>query len=192
MHFLLSDLREACVLGQIRDVAVHFPVDFDVLDHLAAVGLETAVHVVELDARDLAGGSVEKLGRKILGELVVLTVLLPAGHHVVAFLRDFLVQAGDLVGGVLQVGVHGDDHVALRLVETAVQRSGFAVVAPEADAVHQRIGRRKALDNLPGGIGAAVVDHYYLVGIAFGEHDPLNPGFELGKGFRFVEQGNDY
>ena len=55
---------------------MHFAVYLDALHHLVLVGLQAAVHVVELDARDLAGRPVVELGREVLREFVVLPVLL--------------------------------------------------------------------------------------------------------------------
>ncbi len=62
VHHLLADFLEAGVLGQVGDVAVHFAVDFDVLYHLVAIGLQSAVEVVQVfDARHVAGRGVEDL-----------------------------------------------------------------------------------------------------------------------------------
>ena len=75
---LFGNAGVAGVLGKIWDVAVHFTIDLYVLDHLLAVGLESAVHVMQPDAGDAAGGRVVELGRKVLGQGVVLSFLLPA------------------------------------------------------------------------------------------------------------------
>ena len=47
---LLSDLFEPGIFGQNRNKPVHLSVDLDAFDHLFAVGLETAVEVVQLDS----------------------------------------------------------------------------------------------------------------------------------------------
>lgn len=39
---------EAGVLGQVRDVAVHFAVYFYILDHLFAIRLQSAIKVVQV------------------------------------------------------------------------------------------------------------------------------------------------
>ena len=49
---------ETGVLGYVGDVAVHVPVDLYLLDHLTPVSLQAAVHVVQLQPGDLAGGEV--------------------------------------------------------------------------------------------------------------------------------------
>ena len=109
MDGLLADLAVAGVLRQVGDIAVHLTVDLDALDHLVLVGLQAAVHVMELDAGDFAGRPVIQFRRKVLREFVVLAVLLPAGNDIVALLGNHPVEFRDLVGRVLQVRVHGDD-----------------------------------------------------------------------------------
>ena len=80
MHGHLADLGKPGVLGKIGDIAVHFPVDFHVLHNIFPIGLEAAVHVVQLDAGDAAGGSVVELRGQVLGDGIVLAVLLPSGN----------------------------------------------------------------------------------------------------------------
>ena len=78
LYRLFRDLVEACVLGQVRDVSVHLSVDLYVLYDFIPVGLEAAVHVVELDACDLAGCPVVQFRREILGKFVVESLLFPS------------------------------------------------------------------------------------------------------------------
>ena len=60
VYDLLANLVETGILGEVRDVTVHLAIDLDVLDHIATVGLETTVEVVEVvNAADLTGCSVE-------------------------------------------------------------------------------------------------------------------------------------
>ncbi len=112
---LFANLVEAGVLGQIWYVAMHLAVHLDVLHYLLAVSLQSAVEVMQImNAAHLAGRSVEQLGGYGLRERVaLLTVLLVSRHEVVAFVRNHVVESRNLVGRVLQVSVHGDDHVAL-------------------------------------------------------------------------------
>ena len=61
MDRFLGYLGEPGVLGQVWDVPVHLAVHLDVLDHFVLVGLEAAVHVVELDSGDLPCSGVVEL-----------------------------------------------------------------------------------------------------------------------------------
>ncbi len=61
MDGLFADLAVAGVLREVGDVAVHFTVDLDAFHHFVLVGLQAAVHVVEFDAGDFAGGPIIQL-----------------------------------------------------------------------------------------------------------------------------------
>ena len=50
---LFGDARKTGVLGQIRDISVHFAIDFDVFHDFVPICLEAAVHVVQTYAGDL-------------------------------------------------------------------------------------------------------------------------------------------
>ena len=142
---------------------MHVTIDLDVLDDLVAVGLEAAVEVVEVvDAADLAGGGVEQLGGDGLRQGVV-ALLFVARHEVVAVAGDHAVELGNLVGRVLEVGVHGDDHVALGACEAGVEGGRLAVVAAECDSFYGGIFGGEALDYVPRRVGGAVVDENDLV-----------------------------
>ena len=117
---LLADFVESGVLGEIGYISVHFAVHLDVLYYILAVGLKSAVEVVQVfDAADFARRGVEELCWDGLRQRVV-SLLLISRHEVIAVLHNHLVEAGDFVGRVLKVGIHGDDHVALCLFESAV------------------------------------------------------------------------
>ena len=115
-----------------------------------------------MDAADLAGGGVEQLGGDGLRQGVV-ALLFVARHEVVAIAGDHAVELGNLVGRVLKVGVHGDDHVALGAGEAGVEGGRLAVVAAEGDSFYGGIFGGEALDYVPRRVGGAVVDENDLV-----------------------------
>ncbi len=88
-----------------------------------------------------AGGGVEKFGGKGFSDRVI-ALLLPAGDEIVIFFRNHAVQLGNLLGTVLQVGVHCDDDLAARGLEARLQGGGFAIVAGEAHPAHVGISER--------------------------------------------------
>ena len=55
-------------------------------------------------------------------------------------------KSGNLAGVVLQVAVHGDDELALRVVEAGGQRRGLAEVAAQFDDQHPAIDRSNLLE----------------------------------------------
>ena len=181
LDLLLADAGETSNLGQIGDIAVHVAIDLDVLDHLAAIGLEAAVEVVQVvDTADASCRGVEELGGDGLAERVV-AFFLPAADEVITVLGDHAVKLGDLVGTVLQVGIHRDDDVAAGIGKTGVQSRGLAIVAAEGDALHPRVLVVQPPDDLPRVVGAAVVDEQHLVGEAVLVHDALDPLCQLGQ-----------
>ena len=48
VNHLFADMRKASLLGKIRNVTVHLTVDFNVLHHIAAVRLQSAVEVMQV------------------------------------------------------------------------------------------------------------------------------------------------
>ena len=57
-HHLFTYFGKPCIFCDVGDVAVHVTVDFDFFHYVASVGFESAVHVVQLQPGDLAGGEV--------------------------------------------------------------------------------------------------------------------------------------
>ena len=181
VHHLLPYAVKARVLGQVRDVSVHLSVDLYVFHHLPAIGFQAAIEVVQVvDAADFAGGSVEKLGRDGFGERVVTLLLIP-GNQVILLFHDHVIESGYLVGRVLQVRVHGDDHVAAGFLEAAIERRALSVVAAKLDAFHLLPLLGKLLYHVPRVIGGAVVDENHLIGIVVLLHHSLYPAEKLGQ-----------
>ena len=187
MHGLLPNFGETGVLGQVRDVAVHLSVHLDVLHHLGPVRLEAAVHVVQFDARNLAGRPVIQLGGQVLGEGVILAVLFPAAYKVVSLFPDHAHHLGDFLRGILQIGVHGNHNIPLGSGEAFEEGGRFAIVAAEADAMHGGAGH--LLDNVPGAVGGAVVHEDNLVGEVL--EGGIYPGLQFRQALGLVKEGNN-
>jgi len=96
---------EAAIRGEDRDEAVQLPVDPHSPQHLCPVGLETAVDIVQTDARDDRRRPVEPAREEPPEERVV-PVLLPTRDEVEP-LVELGEQMGNLRGIVLEVGVEG-------------------------------------------------------------------------------------
>ncbi len=192
LHHFLADAAEAGEFGKIGDVAVHVAVHLDVFHHLAAVGLQPAVEVVKVVyAAHTARRGVEKLGGYGLRQRVV-ALLLIAAHDVVAFLAYHAVEFRNLVRRILQVGVHGDNHVAFGAGEAHVQRRAFSIIASETHTAHGRVGLGQTLYHLPGTVGTAVVHEYYLIAEAVVAHHTGYPLLQFRKRFGFVVQRHYY
>ena len=174
---------------------MHLAIDLNVLHHVAAVGLQSAVEVVQVVyAAHTACGGVEELRGDGLREGVALTaVLLVARDHVVAFFLNHTVEGGYFVGRVLQVGVHGDDHVALSALEAAVECGTLAVVAAKLDAVH-RVGMLfvQAVDDALAAVRRTVVHKNDFIRESAVLHHARYPVVELFDALVFVPEGYYY
>ena len=189
--YLLADAAESGLLGQDRDVAVHLAVDFDRLDHLAAVGFQSAVEVVEFDARDGARRPVEEFAGPAFADRVV-TFEFPSRNHVVALFEDHAAHVGNFVGRVLQVGVHREDHVAFGGGESAVECGRLAVVAGEPDRPQGAIVFFEAFERLPRAVGRAVVDEDDFVREAVFACYAVDPGRQFGERLLLVVERHDH
>ena len=94
--------------GQSRDETMHLAVEGDILDDLAAVGLEGCAEVVDVDTGEGGHELVCGAGGDAAHEEVVAALVSPATNDIVA-LFQFGEEARNFVGIVLQIAVHGED-----------------------------------------------------------------------------------
>ena len=187
---LLADPLESGLFGQNRDITVHLAIDFDRLDHPTAIGLQSAIEIMQPDSRNGAGRPVEKLARPPLPGRVV-ALLFPARHQIVPFVEDHTPQSRNLVRRVLQVGVHRENHLAARFSETAIQGGGFAVVASELDPPHRRKPLVQIFDHAPRTIAGTVVHQDYLVRQTLAASHAIDPFDQLRQRLLLVIERND-
>ena len=111
LNHLLANIFEASLYRQHGYVTVHLAVDFYAPDHLPVICLQPAVEVVQPDAGKLPGSVVVKLRCCLLDERII-PLLLPSGDQMIPLFPDHPDQFGDLIGTVLQVGIHGYHHIS--------------------------------------------------------------------------------
>src|SRR5438067_5842203 len=130
VHRNLGD-GEAEMMSEYGYEAMPLAVELDILEHLGAVGLQAAVHIVQENAGRPARRCVIDVGDHPPNERV-LAVTLPAGDEVVALveLRD---EGGDFRRIVLEVGVHRHDDLARCSIEACRQGGRLSEVATQAD-----------------------------------------------------------
>ena len=78
-----------------------------------------------------------------------MSLFLPARNQVIALFHDHPVHLGKFVGTVLQVGIHGKDHIARGIQETDIEGCGLAVIPAEFNPLHTRVDQFQLLYNLP-------------------------------------------
>ena len=122
----------------------------------------------------------------------VLAVLPPAPHGIVALIQ-LGHQAGNLLGGVLQVRVQGDHHLSFGRLKPGKNGLVLPEVAMELQGPDVlRILPVQVGEKLPGAVGGAVVHEDDLVGAAHGGEGADQPFAQLPEIFFFVEHGNDH
>ena len=181
MHNLFADAVEARVFRKIRDVSVHLSIHLDILYHILAISLQSAVEVVQvMYSADFPCRRVENLCRNGFRQWVV-ALLFISGYKVKLVLGNHAVKFRNLVGRVLQVGIHRDNHIALCLLETAIQRGTLAIVAAELYTFHVLVLFAEAFYHLPRTVGRAVVYEYHFKRELVSVHHPLYPSVKFGQ-----------
>ena len=155
VHRQLGDAK-ATVVGEHGQEAMQLAVDPQRADDLRPVGLEPAVHVVELQARDAADDGVEDL-RDEPPRPRIAALRLPAGDEVEA-LVELREQAWDLRRVVLEVGVDRHDHGSLGVAKA--RRSAADLPKLRRSRTTLTFGARswRRVERGEGAVGGAVVD----------------------------------
>ena len=187
LYHLLTNLIKAGILRQIRNITMHLTIHLDILHHRLAIGFQTAVEVVQvLDTAHLPCCGIEEFRGQGLRQRVV-TFLLIAAHKVITLFLDHLIESGDLIRRILQIGIHRDDHVTLCLFKATIERRTLAVVSAELDALHHiRILLVQFTDNLPRAVRRTVVDENHLITESILLHHPLYPLVEFWYRLLFI------
>ncbi len=169
---------------------MHLAVERDVLDDFAAVGLEGGAEVVDVDAAESGHEPVGGAGGDAAENEVVAALRAPAADDVVAFF-ELGEEVGDLVGVVLEVAVHGEDVVALGVVEAGGEGGGLAEVAAELDDENAAVYGGDLFEETVGAVAGAIVDEDQLEGLADLLHDGLEAVVEGGDVLFFVMERDD-
>jgi hypothetical protein len=169
---------------------VHLAVERDVLDDFAAVGLEGGAEVVDIDSAESGHEPVGATRGNAAEEKIVSPLGAPATDDVVAFF-ELGEEVGDFVGRVLEVAVHGEDELALGVVEAGSEGGGLAEVAAELDDEDARVYGGDLFEETIGAVAGAVVDEDELEGVAYLLHDGLEAIVEGGNVVFFVMERHD-
>ena len=188
-HF--DDLgAELC--GERRNETVQLAVDFDVADAFAAVNLERAAVIVEVDAGHARNQAVGDHRGQLAVDVSVLAVFAPAGNDVdFRPLIEHVQQAGNVGRVVLQIAVEGDDHGAGCRVEAGLHRRRLAVVANQVKRVQPGAGGGELFQQRGGSVGRAIIDANQLPGAAGGFHRLADPAQKLCQIFFLVVNRNN-
>src|SRR5262249_1730350 len=116
---------------------------------------------MERDAGDGADQPIRDSRRQLATDFVVVSILAPAAHHVIALEAptplELLQKSADVGGIVLKVSVHGDDYRPPRSFYPGGNCGGLPKVAPETDHVKQGLVRSNARKGGKRAISTAVI-----------------------------------
>src|SRR5581483_9359002 len=112
------------------DKAVHLAIQRHEVQQVASIGFKRSAEVVDVDAAQLGHQPVGAARGEAAQHEVVDANLAPAGNDVEAFV-NFLDEQRNIVGIVLEVAIHGEHVIALRVVKSRCEGGGLAEVAPQ-------------------------------------------------------------
>ena len=130
---------------------MHLTIYLDILNYVEAISLQTAVEVVQIVyAAYFACSSIEEFGRDGLAQRIsFFTVLLVTGHEVISLFHNHLVESRNLIRGILKIGIHGDDNIALGFFETTEKCWALSIVSAEFDTLYLLILLGKFFNDVP-------------------------------------------
>ena len=152
---------------------------------------EVARAVVDVDLGHRVHDLVEAAGEA--GARPGVARAVAAGHDLVGALLEELEHPGQQVRRVLQVGVHDGHRSAARVAEAREHGRLLAEVAAQGQVAHPWVALGGRLDEVEGGVGAAVVDDQDLeVRVASADRRALRVegGQERLDDARLVEAGD--
>ena len=156
-----------------------------------AIGFQAAIEIMQMNACNHACRRIEQFCRKRFGQRVV-TFLFPPRNHIVPLDGNHSVKFRNFIGTVLQIGIHRNDHIALRPGKTGMQCRRFSIITTEFHSFQTRIFGFKRLYHPPRIIGTPVIDKYDFVSKAVRVHDSGYPCRQFGQRLSLIVQRNDY
>ena len=92
---------------------------------------------------------------------------------------------------MLKVTVHGEDELALCVIETCGESGGLAEVASQLNDEDTRINRGDLFQQAIGAVARTIIDEDQFEGLAYVLHDSLQAVVERGDVVFFVVERND-
>jgi hypothetical protein len=114
----------------------------------------------------------------------------PAADDVVAFF-EFGEEVRDFAWVVLKIAVHGEDVVALRVIEAGGESGGLTEVAAELDDEDTTVYGSDLFQEAVGAVARAIVNEDQLEGFSDLLHNCFETVVERGDALLFVMERND-
>ena len=187
VHVADGHFADGCAIPrrQRGNKAMEFAVERNLLENVAAIGLEGCAEVVNVDARNFRHHPVGDARRQTTHPEVVDAYFAPATDDFISG-GDFFQEERNVVGIVLQIAIHGDDVLAAGMIKSRGQAGGLAEVAAEFNDSHAAIDSCDFAQHGESVIAGAIVDENDFETFAVGLHDGLEAIVEVGDVFLLV------
>src|ERR1039458_3348068 len=176
--------------GQGGNEAMHLAVERNVVNDLAAIGLEGGAEIMDIDPGEFGHQPVCAARGNAAQDEIVDAVLAPPGDDVVSLIELFY-QGGNVVGDVLPVASHGQDELDRGMVEACGQSRGLAKVAAQLDHKDAAVDCGNFFEELVGAVLGTVVNKHHLKAVAHLFHYLLQTGIQDGDVLLFVVKGHN-
>jgi hypothetical protein len=152
---------ESFPVGEHGEKTVKLSVDAEMFHDIAPVCLQTAIEIVDFDARHAAYDEIEQPGGNGLRQGIMPDAF-PSRYKVVSLLQ-FAPECGNFGRVILKVRIHGDDDGSLSPVKADSQGGRFPIIAPEADRMDVTVNAFEIAQHTEGAVGAAIINEQDLV-----------------------------
>src|SRR5215469_12509821 len=170
--------------------AVQLAVEWNLLENVAPVGFEGGAEVVDVHPAQPGHQPIGAARWDSAQPEVINPLLAPAADDVISF-GNFLQKDGNIGRIVLQVSIHGDDVIALRMIEARRQRGSLPEIAPQAHYGDAAVDRGDLAQQVKGTVARAIVHQDNLEALPVGLHDRFQPVIQVGDILLFVMQRDD-
>src|ERR1700722_773306 len=132
LYYFLANFFKPGPFGDQWDIPVHLTIYFNTFYNPVLVGFQPTVKIMQFNFRYLGSYPIKKTRRHCFGKRIM-AKLFPSAHQVISIIGDHLIKSGDLIGTILQIGVHRNNNVSLAGSEALIQSGGLTIIPLETD-----------------------------------------------------------
>src|SRR5438128_1249850 len=122
---------------QHRNVPMSLAVHHYFIEYVPPNAFKTAVEIVKADSGEHRGHQIVDFRTQPLAQLIATTVT-PTANDVISVFQ-FLEKQGQLLGYILKIGIHRDNHLVTSGAESGRERRGLAKISAKANVSDRAI-----------------------------------------------------
>src|SRR5436853_5661519 len=130
VYFHFTETKSS-ITGEHGNETMSLAINHYFIQHLPPNAFETAVQIVQADSGEHCGHQVVDFRTDPLAQLIA-TTMPPTANDVIP-IPQFLEQQGHLLGYILKLGIHRDDHLVTSGAESGGERGRFAKISAKAN-----------------------------------------------------------